>query len=392
MIYKPFQELKLSALGFGSMRLPTAGKGGPIDEVKARELVEYAYEQGINYFDTAYRYHEGESEKFMGRVLSELPRDSWYLASKMPGHMMYYRNGRVGFSGYLSSMAVKTPREIFLEQLEKCRVDYFDFYLLHNLCETSYDFYTDEDLAVVDYLLQQKKAGWIRHLGFSAHGRAETIERFLNWRDDFEFAQIQLNYMDWSLQDAKRKYEILTEHGIPVMVMEPCRGGRLAELPPQAGAMLKKARPEDTIASWAFRFLQSLSNVQVVLSGMTTMEQLKENLTLFSREDPTTPEERALLEKVVGMMADLVPCTGCRYCMEECPQGLDIPKLISMYNELKHDGMGTVRFTLDAMTPGELPGACLGCGACRRICPQGIDIPGILKDFAQRIQNHSVNG
>ena len=214
----------------------------------------------------------------------------------------------------------------------------------------------------------------------------------MNWRDDFEFAQIQLNYMDWSLQDAKRKYEILTEHGIPVMVMEPCRGGRLAELPPQAGAMLKKARPEDTIASWAFRFLQSLSNVQVVLSGMTTMEQLKENLTLFSREDPTTPEERALLEKVVGMMADLVPCTGCRYCMEECPQGLDIPKLISMYNELKHDGMGTVRFTLDAMTPGELPGACLGCGACRRICPQGIDIPGILKDFAQRIQNHSVNG
>jgi uncharacterized protein len=381
MIYKPFQETNLSLLGMGNMRLPTQGQNGPIDEKKAREIVEYAFENGVNYFDTAYRYHGGESEAFVGKVMEQFPREKWHLASKMPGHMMEYKDGRYAFTGLLNGWPELSPQQIFQQQLEKCRVDYFDFYLLHNLCETAYGFYTDEDLGVVEYLLKEKRAGRIRHLGFSAHGRADTIDRFLNWKDCFEFVQIQLNYLDWVLQDAQKKYEVVQKHGIPVIAMEPVRGGRLAQLGEESTSILKKVRPEDSTASWAFRFLQGLPGVQVVLSGMTTLEQLKDNLKTFERPDPLTDQEMELIRQIVRGMADMVPCTGCRYCCEDCPQGLDIPKLISMYNEVRFDNPSILRFTLDAMGVGELPSACLGCGACERICPQNIDIPHIMKKF-----------
>ncbi len=385
MRYKPFQELSLSTLGMGNMRLPTVGEHGPIDERRAQELIEYAYAQGVNYFDTAYRYHNGESEPLAGKVLSQFPRDTWYLATKMPGHMMQYRDGKLSFLGYLSGSPVSSIAEIFEDQLARCRVEYFDFYLLHNVCETAYEFYTDEELGVVDYLLAQKKAGRIRHLGFSAHARTETIEKFLSFRDCFEFAQIQLNYLDWTLQDAGKKYALLTSRGIPVMAMEPCRGGRLASLGAVVDARFKQARPNDSVASWAFRFLQSLPNVQVVLSGMSTMEQLKENIALFSRHDPVTKQEQELLERAVAAIAEMIPCTACRYCCEGCPQGLDIPKLLSMYNELRFDNPFLLRFTLDAMTEAELPSACIACGACERLCPQGIAVPDILGKFHQAL-------
>jgi len=371
----------------GNMRLPTVGERGPIDEEKAREIIEYAYEHGVNYFDTAYRYHGGESERFVGKVLNQYPRESWHLATIMPGHMIRDSNGRLELAAYMTGLAISSPADIFEEQIEKCGVVYFDFYLLHNLCETSYDFYTDEDLGVVEYLLTQKKAGRIRHLGFSAHGRAEAIDKFLNWKDCFEFVQIQLNYLDWTLQDAKRKYEVITNHGIPVITMESCRGGRLASLNEKADAMLKKARPNDSIASWAFRFLQSLPNVQVVLSGMTTMEQVVENVKLFSEPDPTTEEEKELLQQAIATMVNLVPCTACRYCCDVCPQGLDIPKLISMYNEASFENPFILHFTLDAMKEAELPSACLACGDCKELCPQGIDVPDIMKRFAETIAN-----
>jgi predicted aldo/keto reductase-like oxidoreductase len=389
VIHKPFHDLNISYLGMGNMRLPTVGdeRRGPIDEEKAREIIEYAYEHGVNYFDTAYRYHGGESESFVGKVLNQYPRESWHLATKMPGHMMRFSNGRLEFMGYLTGLTIASPADIFEEQLEKCGVDYFDFYLLHNLCETAYDFYTDEELGVVEYLLAQKKAGRIRHLGFSAHARAETIDKFLNWKDCFEFVQIQLNYLDWTLQDAKRKYEVITNHGIPVIVMEPVRGGRLAALDAKADAMLKRARPNDSLASWAFRFLQSLPNVQVVLSGMSTMEQVVENVRLFSEPEPTTEEEKELLQQVVAALVDLVPCTACRYCCDVCPQGLDIPKLISMYNEASFGNAFILNFTLGAMTEAELPSACLACGDCKALCPQDIDIPDIMERFVEAIAN-----
>lgn len=392
MIYKPFHNLSISTLGMGNMRLPTAGERGPIDEEKARQIIEYAYEHGVNYFDTAYGYHGGESERFVGRVLSQYPRASWHLATKMPGHMMRYSNGRLEFSGYMAGNKAASPADLFEEQLEKCGVAYFDFYLLHNLCETSYDFYTDQELGVVEYLLAQKKAGRIRHLGFSAHGRAETIDRFLDRNGCFEFVQIQLNYLDWTLQEAGRKYEVITSHGLPVVVMEPCRGGRLAALNPTADAMLKKARPGDSIASWAFRFLQSLPNVQVVLSGMTTMEQVVENVRLFAAPDPTTEGEKELLRQAVAAMVSLVPCTACRYCCDACPQGLDIPKLISMYNDASFENPFTLNFTLGAMAEEELPAACLACGACSELCPQEIDIPAVMARFAETLAKRAKMG
>lgn len=387
MIYKPFQELSLSRLGMGNMRLPTVGQRGPIDEPRARRIIEYAYEHGVNYFDTAYRYHEGESERFASQVLSQYPRASWYLATKMPGHMMRANHGKLEFTGYLSGNAAQKPADIFEEQLEKCGVDYFDFYLLHNVCESSYDFYTDEEVGVVDYLLAQKKAGRIRHLGFSAHGRADTIDKFLNWRDCFEFVQIQLNYLDWTLQNGREKYNVITRHGIPVIVMEPVRGGRLAALDDAAETLLKAARPDDSIASWAFRFLQGLPNVQLVLSGMTTMEQIQENVALFSHEDPLSAQEGRLLEQVVDSMISQVPCTACRYCCEACPQGLDIPKLISLYNEARFERPFTLSFNLNGMKPEELPAACIACGACKALCPQDIDIPDVLAKFDKLISS-----
>ena len=385
MIYKSFQDVELSSLGMGNMRLPV-NANGHIDEAAALEMIEYCFSQGINYFDTAYRYHGGESEPFVGKALAKYPRESFYLASKMPGHMMRYEDGKLGFVGYLEGLTVNSIDQIFEDQLKRCGVDYFDFYLLHNVCETSIDFYMNEELGVVDYLLAQKEAGRIRHFGFSAHGRAETIERFLNYRDCFEFCQIQLNYMDWSLQEAGKKYALLTDRGIPVVVMEPVRGGSLANLNPKAEALLKAARPNDSIVSWAFRFLQSLPNVVVVLSGMSNMEQLKENVARFANPDPTTPEEKALLDEVVATMVDMVPCTACRYCCEECPQNLDIPRLISLYNEANYsENLGLLSYTTDAMAPEELPGACIGCGICSQVCPQNIEIPEILKKLDQML-------
>ena len=378
MQYKPFQDLQLSALGMGNMRLPT-GEDGVIDEQKAWEIITYAYENGVNYFDTAYRYHGGQSESFVGKVLKEFPRDSWYIASKMPGHMMSYENGKLSFVGYLAGEKVKSIAQIFEEQLQKCGVEYFDFYLLHNVCETSYDFYTNEKLGVVRYLLEQKKNGKIRHLGFSTHGMAQIIERFLDvYPGVFEFAQIQINYIDWDLQEAGEKYRLLTGRGIPVIAMEPVRGGKLCELPGDVREPLEKARPGETDASWAFRFLQSLDNIPVVLSGMSTLEQLKENIGLFSDPKPLAGEERELLRQAAGKMVDSVPCTKCRYCCEECPQGLDIPLLLSLYEQANFGGMGILNFNIGKMQERELPGACIGCGACSTVCPQNIAIPGLL--------------
>jgi len=391
MLYKQFKDKKISALGLGCMRLPQAGTGhsAPIDEQKAVELIEYAYHNGINYFDTAYGYHGGESERLVGKVLNRFPRDTWYLASKMPGHMMTYKDGKLGFMGYMTGSKIESISQIFEEQIEKCGVDYFDFYLLHNVCETSYDFYTNEELGVVNYLLEQKKAGRIKHLGFSSHGRADTIEKFLNTYDCFEFVMIQLNYLDWILQGAKSKYEVITKHGIPVLAMESCRGGALTSLNPSAEEMLKKVRPNDPIVHWAFRFLQSLPNMQVVLSGMSAMDQLKDNIALFSKNDPTSEVENALLMDVVKTMAELVPCTACRYCCDDCPQQLEIPKLISLYNEASYSPSFSMSFTLGAMSENELPSACISCGNCMQMCPQGINIPDIMQKFADILKKQA---
>ena len=370
MLYNDFQGLKLSRLGFGTMRLPLlpGGKDSDIDEAQVAEMTRYAIEHGVNYFDTAYAYHGSRSECVIGRVLKRYPRDSFYLATKFPGHQIA--------ESY-------DPKAIFEEQLQKCGVEYFDFYLLHNVCENSLHTYLDPRWGIVEYFNEQKRLGRIRHLGFSTHGRVETIETFLNrYGEHMEFCQIQLNYLDWTLQNAKGTYDLLTQRGIPVWVMEPVRGGKLAQLPEVLGAELKARRPQESEAAWAFRWLQALPNVKMILSGMSNLEQMKDNVATFERGAALTPEETALLAHIADSMHSVVPCTGCRYCCEGCPMGLDIPTLLKYYNEAKYAATLNLSMSIEAMQEDKRPSACVGCGQCAQVCPQGIDIPAAMQEFA----------
>lgn len=373
MIYSEFQDKKLSLLGFGTMRLPlqSAEADAPVDEEQVREMVKYAMDNGVNYFDTAYPYHGGESERIIGRILKSYPRESFYLATKYPGHQIS--------TSY-------NPAEIFEEQLEKCQVEYFDFYLLHNVYEKSIQTYSDPKWGIIDYFVEQKARGRIKHLGFSSHGRVECLEEFLGlYGDVMEFGQIQLNYLDWSLQQAKEKYELLTRHNIPVWVMEPARGGRLAGLDAGGEAELKAHRPGDSIASWAFRWLQGLPNVHMVLSGMSNMEQMIDNVKTFSERIPLAEEERQLLYGIAERMKDSIPCTACRYCCDGCPRGLDIPMLLATYNELRFSQNLNIGMRMEALPEDKRPSACIACGKCAKICPQKIEIPEALREFTEKL-------
>ena len=390
MIYKEFKDIKLSTLGFGAMRLPTNEKTSKIDEEKATEMIEHAYNNGVTYYDTAFFYHGGGSERILGKALAKFPRDTWYLGDKFPGNFMTYENDKLLFDAEwagMDKMTFNDPAEVFEYQLKNCGVDYFDFYMLHNITESTYSFYTNEKLGVINYLQEQKKAGRIKYLGFSTHGRYETIEKFLNSYDCFEFALMQLNYLDWSLQEADKKYDVLTRHGLPVLVMEPVRGGLLTAPGKEAEALLKAARPNDTPAAWAFRFLQSLPNVLVTTSGMSNMQQLKENIETFSKADPMTESEKALLQQIVDGMASFVPCTSCRYCCGVCPQKLDIPALIASYNEAAHEMSWYVEEYLDTLEDGKKPQACTACGACNPLCPQNIDIAETMSKFKDLLKS-----
>ncbi|MDR1794648.1 MAG: aldo/keto reductase [Erysipelotrichaceae bacterium] len=388
MKYRKFQELSLSRLGLGCMRLPTVGENGPIDKELAEAMIDRAIAGGINYFDTAYRYQNGESELVTGAALKKHPRDSFYLATKFPGHQMQKEGDRIRFVGYLAGLPEKTPQEVFEDQLQKCQVDYFDFYLLHNLNEVSYPLYSDPELGIIDYFLSEKKAGRIKHLGFSAHGPADLIDRFLTEFPVFEFVQIQLNYLDWQLQDAKGRYEVIRSHGIPVWVMEPVRGGKLIEIPPQAKKALQEVNPDDSFAKWCFRWLEGKEDAALILSGMSTMAQLEENLALFDDLKVLNPLEEQAIDRAIAAMVNLVPCTGCRYCVEDCPAQLEIPRLITLYNEFTNDDHFATFDSVKALGD-KGPSACLNCHSCERICPQAIHIPEVLADFVKRIEKRA---
>lgn len=373
MVYKNYKDLKLSALGFGAMRLPTAdgNPDAPIDEKKTADMVAYAIAHGVNYFDTAYGYHDGNSEVVMGKVLGEYPRDSFYLATKFPGYD-------------LANM--DKVEAIFEEQLKKCNVDHFDFYLFHNVYEKNIEPYMDRKYGIMDYLMKQKENGRIRHLGFSAHGRYDTMKRFLEaYGDRMEFCQIQLNYLDWKLQDAKAKVELLREYNIPVWVMEPLRGGRLASLSPKNEEKLKALRPDEKIPAWGFRFLQSVPEVTMVLSGMSSMEQMKENIATFAEDKPVTDEEMETLMEVTDSMLDILPCTACRYCTTHCPQKLDIPTLLALYNEVRFANGLITHMAVEAMPEDKRPHACIGCQSCEAVCPQQIEIAKAMVDFTEKL-------
>ena len=375
MIYKNFQNHKLSALGLGAMRLPVIGEDdSKIDETAAEKMVDYAMEHGINYYDTAWGYHGGQSELVIGRALKRYPRESYYLATKFPGYD-------------LSNM--DKVEEIFEKQLKKCGVEYFDFYLFHNVCEMNIDAYLDDKYGIYRYLMKQKRAGRIRHLGFSAHGSYDVMKRFLEaYGEGMEFCQIQLNYLDWNFQDAKGKLELLAEHQLPVWVMEPLRGGKLAELSEEDAELLKNLRPDESVPAWAFRFLQSIPGVTMVLSGMSNSEQLRENIQTFEEEKALNSKEMEKLLKIANNMVEKIalPCTACRYCVSHCPQGLDIPALLALYNEhCVTDGGFIAPMALSAIPEEKRPGACIGCRSCEAVCPQQIKVSEAMADFVRKL-------
>ena len=371
MIYSEFQDKQLSRLGFGLMRLPLM-PDGTIDEAQAEEMVAYAMANGVNYFDTAWPYHSGDSERVIGRILSKYDRGSFYLADKYPGHQIASKYD---------------PAALFEKQLQKCGVEYFDFYLLHNVYEESMGVYLDPKWGILDYFKEQKRLGRIKHLGFSSHGNLENLKEFLDiCGDDMEFCQIQLNYLDWTLQNAKEKYELLTERGIPVWVMEPVRGGKLVSLSDAAEAKLHAARPDETTVSWCFRFLQELPNVKMILSGMSDRQQMIDNVATFAAPKPMTEEQIALILEVAEELKDAGPCTACRYCCDGCPMELDIPFLLSVYNDIRFAPVTNTAMRIDSLPANKRPTACVACGRCAQICPQKIDIPNALYDFSLRLE------
>lgn len=376
MIYKQFQDIRLSALGLGAMRLPVLeGKDAQIDEPAAQEMVDYAMEYGVNYYDTAWGYHSGQSELALGRALARYPRESFYLATKFPGYDLN-NMGRV--------------EEIFEAQLKKCQVDYFDFYLFHNVCEMNIDAYLDPQYGIDAYLTAQKANGCIRHLGFSAHGSVPVMRRFLEaYGDHIEFCQLQINYLDWTFQDARAKVELLKEYNIPVWVMEPLRGGRLAKLGESHTRRLNALRPDEATPAWAFRFLQTIPEVTMILSGMSNMAQLQDNVHTFETEKPLAEGELSELmeiaDEILGRKA--LPCTACRYCTDHCPQGLDIPELIKLYNEHNFTEGGFIApMALTAYPEEKKPSACVGCRSCEAVCPQQIKISEVMKDFTEKLK------
>lgn len=369
--YKPTGE-EISLLGFGAMRLPTVGKTEEIDYPRAKALVDEAYKAGVNYYDTAYFYHEGTSEAFMGKALAEYPRESYFLADKMP-------------LGILDEIP-QSPAEIFAGQLERCQTDYFDFYLFHCITESSAGLLESIDLWKL--LDGYRKEGKIRKLGFSFHGGVKLL-RQLAPKYNWDFAQIMYNYIDAEHTHAQEQYDILAENGIPCIVMEPLRGGSLAKLGSEPDAILKAAAPQRSIASWGMRWLLDKDNILCILSGMNEPEQLHDNLATLNESRPFSPEEAQALEKAAGMFLEyaLIPCTSCRYCMP-CPFGVDIPALFSKKNKHAPSG-GVSSFLMEYrnFSPEHNAANCTACGACEKVCPQNIPISQHMQEICALVES-----
>lgn len=366
---------KISLLGFGTMRLPRVSEETQeIDEKTGQEMIDFAISHGVNYFDTAYMYHEGGAEIFIGQALSKYPRESFYLADKMPPWR---------------AETEKDLDRIFEEQLQKCKTDYFDFYLIHNINEEH--FKLSEKLKIYDFMKEKQKEGKIRYIGFSFHDNPALLEKILD-KYEWDFVQIQLNYLDWTIQNAKRQYEILAERKIPVIVMEPVRGGSLATLSEKSVHILKEADPDASTASWAIRYAATLPNVLTVLSGMSDTDQVKDNINTIENFCPLTENDYKRIEDAVKeyQSSFAIPCTYCRYCME-CPSGVHIPKVFDKYNQYFARGdSDKMKFLADYRQIGEKRQAhqCTECGICLLKCPQGIDIPNELKRIIEFSENH----
>lgn len=359
-------DKEISVLGMGGMRFPTF-ENGDIDTAKATEIIDYAYLHGVNYFDTAYMYHGGKSEGFMGKALSKYPRDSYYLTDKMPVWM------------------AENPDEvekIFETQLERCGVEYFDFYLCHALDSENFDRLVE--FKTVDFLLEKKKEGRIKHLGFSFHDTPKMLEKILK-AYPWEFCQLQLNYFDWEYQDAKAQYELCVKYGVQVVVMEPVRGGTLSDLGDSANAYLKEANPDKSIASWAIRYAMQGDNILTVLSGMSELGQVEDNVKTASGEIPLDKAETEALKKALDEFkkSKMIPCTGCNYC-DGCPAGIDIRNMFKIYNaDAFSKSKRSFREEYKKIDENNRADKCIKCGKCARVCPQSIDIPGEMANICR---------
>jgi len=364
MQYKEFKDgIKLSRLGMGIMRLPVIdGDNSRIDYPEAKKIIELAYQKGVNYYDTAYIYHEGKSEEFAGKALAEYPRDSFYIADKF------------------NYQAEPDFRKQFAQQLENLKMDHIDFYLLHGI----QDNFVDDILncGAIEYFDNLKKEGAIRYFGFSYHGSEENLLKVLS-SYQWDFAQIQLNYYDWEFGNQRRLYELLTDANIPAMIMEPVHGGMLAKMNEDSSKLLKAAKPDASLASWAMRWIKGLDNVQVVLSGMSDLSQVEDNVNTFSNDVPLDETEKDLLKQAASLLRKYIalPCTSCRYCVPDCPMELHIPDLLRAYNEMKAGGEWRLA-DLFGLNESEQPGACIGCGNCTAHCPQSLPIPDAMSEMA----------
>lgn len=363
---------EISLLGFGCMRLPRLiEERQDINCILAQKMIDRAIEMGVNYFDTAWGYHDGMSELFLGQALKKHPRNSFYLATKLPPWKV---------------KSEQDIEDIFSKQLQNCQVDFFDFYLIH--CLTKEYYKICQDTGIYDSLLKKKKQGLIHHLGFSFHDHPDLFEQIIS-DHEWDFAQIQLNYIDWEACDAKNLYRMLSERHIPAVIMEPIRGGMLASLNDDAVNIFKKADPDASVASWALRYAASLSNVMTVLSGMTRPEQLEDNLKNMTNFKPLSEDERKVIADAAKayLASGTIPCTGCRYCMD-CPSGVDIPRIFALYN---HYCIGKSRigfnYNYRSLDESEQAQNCIDCGKCLEHCPQNINIPEFMKMITEFVSN-----
>ncbi len=390
---------KVSLLGYGCMRWPLLPDNSAIDQEKVNELVDYAIEHGVNYFDTAPVYIRGWSETATGIALARHPRESFYIATKASGP-------------FGPAFSFEDGVEMYRNSLKNLQVEYLDYYLLHNLGRSVENFHQRFiDNGLLDFFLAEKAAGRIRNLGWSFHGSKEVFDYVLGYEGvEWDFCQIQLNYQDWKYPigaavNAEYLYEELVKKGVPAVIMEPLLGGRLARVPAQALEMMKAMRPNDSAAQWAFRFAGTPPGVLNVLSGMVYMEHLQENIRTFAPLEPVTEEENKVLETTRDILADAnyIQCTTCQYCMP-CPYGLDIPGVFAHYNKCVSDGE-----LLESSTDPEYKEArrafligydrsvprlrqahhCIECEQCKPKCPQGINIPAEMRrvdEYAEKLR------
>lgn len=363
-------------LGFGLMRLPLtdANDKGSIDIEALKEMVDTFMEQGFTYFDTAWMYCAFKSENAVKEALTDrYPRDRYTLTTKL----------------HASYLKTKEDRDrIFEEQRQKTGVDYFDYYLIHAIDQESYSIYNEMDC--FNWLIEKKKQGFVKHIGFSYHDSAEFLDQVLTEHPEMEFVQLQMNYLDWESAEVQSRkcYEVAIKHGKPVIVMEPVKGGTLADVPAEVRESFAAYHPDLSVPSWAIRFVASLDNVAMVLSGMSNMEQLMDNISYMKEFVPMNAEETELVHKAAEMIKDsiAIPCTGCSYCTEGCPMQIAIPDLFRVYNKSKRGEITDVEANEEYRQLTESGGKareCLACGQCQVACPQHLEIINYLKDVAK---------